>query len=420
MFAAVVVATLAAAPSPEARAVLKKYECHRCHEVEGLSPPPKAKQCAGCHLELSTADDDPARRAAGHATYGPAFDRFVARTRTLYVDVPPLWNLSRFRASWFTAYLRAPRDLRPHLTESMPRLPLTPRELDTLVAGLGLSDDSGPPPTWTPELEARATRLFEEKACASCHLFGARRFKGQPAEHFTRARPANTSWARAPDLLHARERLRQRDVVKLLLDPRSVNPRAVMPNLGLSKPDAELLAGFVMGAPIKVEPPAPRVLAKAPGAPRYEDVEARVFRKVCWHCHSNAELAGGDGGPGNTGGFGFKGAGLSFASYDEVMNGSVGPDGAHRSIFRKGVTGAPVLLEVLRARVDENRSDLVEPGQAPAPPTTRAVLGMPLGLPALTPDDLALVEAWVAAGRPRPAPKPVDLEGPLGISPGNE
>lgn len=407
---------LAATPTPEA--VFARLECNRCHEIEHVHAAPVNKQCAGCHVELASAAGDATKLEKGRAEYGDAFDRFVRRTATLYVDVPPLAGLSRFRASWLKSYLRNPYDLRPHLTESMPKLPLTDAELDVLARGLKLTPDA-PLPKPSRERLAKGQALFEAKTCTTCHLLGNQRFPTQPEALFEFKRPAISLHARAPDLRHARDRLNRDVVVKVLLDPKTVNPRAQMPKLGLSRSEAELLADFVLATPLAepIDDMFERDISTS-GPVRYEDVEARVFKKTCWHCHSNPDLADGDGGPGNTGGFGFKGLGLSFATYEEVMNGSIGPDGEYRSIFRLGTTGVPVLLEVLRRRVHENARDFVKPGLDGRRETLAlkedGPLGMPLGLPALTAEDLALVEAWIAAGKPRPSTPSGLLISPMG------
>lgn len=407
---------LSCGAGPTAKDLFVRHECHRCHEIDGVAPPTAQKQCAGCHLELAGSAGDAKKLEQGHATYGDAFDRFIRRTQTLYVDVPPLASLSRFRASWLRSFLQSPYDLRPHLAESMPRLALTPADVEVLVKGLA---KDAPPPTPSAERLERGAALFEARACTTCHLFGNRRFPTQPAALFDFKRPAERLLARAPDLRHVRDRLNRDVVVKLVLAPRSVNPRAQMPALGLSRGDAELLADFVLAGDVGalVEPPVVAAVT-APKQVRYEDVEERVFRKVCWHCHSNADFADGEGGPGNTGGFGFPALGLSFATYDELMNGSIGPDGEYRSIFRKGSTGEPVLLEVLKKRVHENARDFVKPGldsraRLLAPPD-ESQRGMPLGLPAVEPADLALVEAWIVAGKPRPSTPPGAMLTPMG------
>lgn len=350
------------------------------------------------------------------------FDRFAQRTATLYVDVPPLTGLRRFRASWFKAYLQNPVDVRPHLAESMPRLRMSQADLTVLVKGLSLEPDVASPLPSEVTL-ARGAELFEQKTCTTCHLLGNRRFESQPAALFVFSRPPpNPVLARAPDLRHARERLNRASLVKTLLDPRSMNPSALMPNLGLTRSEAELLADFVLFADPQPAP-APQLALALPAPPatgvRYEDVEARVFKRICWHCHSNADFAEGEGGPGNTGGFGFPPLGLSLATYEEVMNGALGPDGEYRSIFRPSASGEPVLIEVMKKRHEENRSDFVRPGEdaRPSPlvgPPDDSVRGMPLGLPALPLEDIALVEAWIRAGKPRPSTPAGSSLTPLG------
>ncbi len=412
----VVLSLLAAAPSPEA--VFARLECNRCHEIEHVHAAPTNKQCAGCHVELAGAAGDAAKLEKGRAEYGDAFDRFIRRTATLYVDVPPLAGLGRFRASWLKSYLRNPYDLRPHLAESMPKLPITDAELDALVRGLKLTTDA-PLPKPSRERLAKGQALFEAKTCTTCHLLGNQHFPTQPSALFEFTRPAVPLHARAPDLRHARDRLNRDVVVKLLLDPKTVNPRAQMPKLGLTRAEAELLADFVVATPLAepIDDMLERDVSTS-GPVRYEDVEARVFKKTCWHCHSNPDLADGDGGPGNTGGFGFKGLGLSFATYEDVMNGALGPDGEYRSIFRAGTSGEPVLIEVLKRRLHENARDFVKPGldgrREAMASKEDGPLGMPLGLPALPPEDLALVEAWIAAGKPRPSTPSGLLVSPMG------
>jgi hypothetical protein len=112
---------------------------------------------------------------------------------------------------------------------------------------------------------------------------------------------------------------------------------------------------------------------------------------VCWHCHSAPHLARGDGGPGNTGGFGFAARGLDLSSYEGLASGSLGDDGQRRSVFAPLPNGTPRLLAHLLARASEERD----------PNAVGAVRGMPLGLPALPATDIQLIETWIAQGRPR-------------------
>lgn len=98
----------------------------------------------------------------------------------------------------------------------------------------------------------------------------------------------------------------------------------------------------------------------------------------------------GDGGPGNTGGFGFADRSLNLASYSDVLSGSLDDRGQRRSIFLPLADGTPRLLAVLLARQRELAGELA-PG----------LRGMPLGLPALSAEQVQLVESWIAQGRPQ-------------------
>jgi hypothetical protein len=110
---------------------------------------------------------------------------------------------------------------------------------------------------------------------------------------------------------------------------------------------------------------------------RFAEVRDRVFRRVCWHCHSEPDYALGDGGPGNTGGFGFAPRGLNLATYRGAQSGARGHQGQRRSIFRP-VDGTPLLVAVLLARQREEAGVATD------------LRGMPLGLPALDAEDLQL------------------------------
>src|SRR5262249_33648918 len=77
-------------------------------------------------------------------------------------------------------------------------------------------------------------------------------------------------------------------------------------------------AAYSLTAPL-AEPPhakAPDRLPILTRAVAYDEVSKRVFRRTCWHCHSEPDYAIGDGGPGNSGGFGFAPRGLNLAAYE--------------------------------------------------------------------------------------------------------
>ena len=354
---------------------LEKHGCAQCH-VE-LAQRSANTTCAGCHVMLSSgAMDEQSER------YGAeVWQRFKRRTAQHFVNVPALAGVSRLRASWVQAYLAAPFDVRPRLSESMIRNRLSAAERAELAQHFGAQPDERAPRPPAPNRLADGERRFAELGCGTCHL--------SPAGQVTRAQ------ALAPDLGLTRERMNYAAVVRYLLEP-----SADMVMRAKDEAEAQLLADYVYFAQL---PRVARAVAEPPPydagvvPPTYDEVEARVFKAVCWHCHSNPDKADGNGGPGMSGGFGYPARGLSFASFEEVMTGSRDEQGRPQSIFRKGKSGEPVLLEVLRARYVEERG-AVDAG---------APLGMPMGLPALAPDEFALVERWVKGGRrpPRPGAK---------------
>lgn len=88
----------------------------------------------------------------------------------------------------------------------------------------------------------------------------------------------------------------------------------------------------------------------------WDEVETKVFRNVCWHCHAEPDFSAG----------------------------SLGDTGERRSIFAPLPDGTPRLVAHLDARHDEERGG-----------TLPGIRGMPLGLPALPLVDIQLVESWI-------------------------
>lgn len=85
-----------------------------------------------------------------------------------------------------------------------------------------------------------------------------------------------------------------------------------MPEIPLTEEQARQIAAYILSAPLDPAlamaiPVRLPVLARRIG---FAEVNERVFRRSCWHCHSSPDYALGDGGPGNTGGFGFRPRGL--------------------------------------------------------------------------------------------------------------
>jgi mono/diheme cytochrome c family protein len=374
------VAGAARADAARGRELVQHFECNRCHEGTGLAAAPLAKNCFSCHQQILSGTFPVS--AAALARFRP----HVASAR----EAPSLIALgARLEERWVVEYLLAPRDLRPNLTPTMPRLSMTRAQAADIAAYLTANGPSGAPLAAAPGSATRGRELMDQKRCTSCHAFG-----GVPAFTKSEAPPATGDVARAvalaPDLRFTRERFRSQQLLGWLLNPQAIKSDTRMPNFDLSRDEAADIAAYLLGAPLAPEPAAPFV--RLPLLARhvsFAEANQQVFSRTCHHCHTDAASAGGDGGPGNTGGFGFGPRGVSFSSHASILAGYVDAKGERRSLFEPLADGTPRLVAALLARHDEARS-------TPRP----EVRGMPLGLPPLSAEDIQLVESWVAQGKP--------------------
>jgi hypothetical protein len=196
----------------------------------------------------------------------------------------------------------------------------------------------------------------------------------------------------APDLRVARERMTPNAVLAWLADPKAVKSDTAMPKIDLTHDEAKDIAAYILGVELTSDPPKAAV-TRLPTLTRkvtFQEVDDKVFHRTCWHCHSEPDFAIGDGGPGNSGGFGFKPRGLNLSRYEGIAAGYIDDKGERASIFAKNADGVPRVVEALVARWAE------ESGAETGP-----VRGMPLGYEPLSLEDIQLVESWVAQGRPR-------------------
>ena len=184
-----------------------------------------------------------------------------------------------------------------------------------------------------------------------------------------------------------------------------------MPNLLVSRDDADAIADFLRFADPALLPSATldraRVLAAPPPLARtvtYAEMKERVLGRVCVHCHMNDYER--DNGPGNHGGLGFAGIGLSMRTYETLVHGAVGADGARYSVLqpRRGESAPSIVLAMLRRRLEAPRDQVGFGADHERPPYPEAHLvgsttpGMPLGLPAMNDEEIQLLVTWIAQG----------------------
>jgi cytochrome c2 len=392
---------LAAPAAPDTGAALiARGQCGRCHDVTALAveATPRERSCAGCHRWIHDAREQPEESARWRKVY-PAWDRYLTNVRS-FLDVPDLAaSAARLTPDFVASYLRAPFKVRPALHESMIRTGYAEDEATRIASWLvqrarvrrpwseAAAAASAVPPSTRPEAVAEGARLYQRLACGTCHALGSR--------------PASLAMAAAPDLAHVARRIAPADAAAFIADPAAFGGEPRMPRYPMSATEAARLRDFLWstaasGASSLVAGAADLPLLARPV--RYAEVRERVLAAVCVHCHMS-ERGGADGGPGNTGGLGWRGAGLDLETWAGVVRGARGADGRRHSVLAPAPDGGePPLLARLRQRYAEHAAERAGPAAVRA----GGAPGMPLGLPPLAPADLQLVRSWLAQGAPGP------------------
>lgn len=354
--------------------LMARFECARCHDGTALEEEPVERHCVHCHQSIREGTFE------APATH---LRRWTRRLSSLNY-APSLAGLAgHLRPAWIAEFLLAPHDVRPGLPATMPRLAMTHDEAAAIAAALTAGAPAEPDVDAAPGDPSAGLALIESEGCLSCHSFtGAS--ETSPTDDGTAARQL------APDLVHVRDRMSRVMLTRWLRAPDQVRPGTPMPTPPLTDEERERVADAILGAPLR--PPSrgalPERLPVLGREVRFAEVAERVLSQTCWHCHADPDFAHGDGGAGNTGGFGYPGRGVDLLDYTGVSSGYVAQDGERRSLFALD-DGVPHLVRVLMARHAEQAGEPV-PG----------VTGMPLGLPALPLEDIQIVETWIVAGRP--------------------
>ncbi len=360
------------------------FQCNRCHDGTGHPAAVDGKHCVHCHAKIMENKFD--APAASIAKWKP-------RVKELAVAPSLEATAKRFSQKWVTAYLLQPADLRPHLHQTMPRLAISSAEARDIAAYLVPDADTASTPADLAGADlGKGRQLLETKGCGSCHVFTGVAVIPSSAPPAMDPKEFDRGHKLAPDLRFARERMTAAKTIAWLADPKAIKPDTAMPKIALTPAETKDLAAYLLTAELTAPTPKPKA-ERLPVLTRkvtFKEVDEKVFHRTCWHCHSEPDYAIGDGGPGNSGGFGFKPRGLNLSDYGGITAGYLDDKGERASIFLKGSDDVPRLVKALLARHDE------ESGAE-----TGAVRGMPLGYEPLSMEDIQLVETWVAQGRPR-------------------
>lgn len=357
---------------------IERFQCYRCHEIERFPVTVPGRSCVECHRLILDGSLDGKFASAD-------LRRFKSHIRQL-VAVPALYGIShRLKREWFEQFLRAPQRIRPENGAGMPRLALAESDVRAIADFFYREPSTDPPRGPSTSGSAGAGRaVFLAQGCPSCH-----HFTGVIDDALRVGKREGREAALAPDLRYTRDRMSAEMIERWLEDPRAINPAAVMPPPKVSAEERRDLVRFILDSELTPLPVRPRFepLPLLTRTVSYREVETRVFKKVCWHCHSDPRPVGGDGGPGNTGGFGYLGAGLDLSSRAGVLEGVRRKDGTRYSVLAPGRDGTPPIVAHLIARHREEEG-------APVPGT----LGMPLALTPIPAEDIQLLASWIAQG----------------------
>lgn len=383
-------------------AALKKHQCNRCHVIDGIEAAARPLHCTSCHVFLKGLEPGKDQWNGLAKKYGKDVIERYQRNIVHLMREPDLTGLGRrVKASWIASYVQQPHDLRPLLEESMIRNVVDANDAKTIaryfaaVADAPDVDAPAPPKPDDARL-AQGKALFTQRGCVTCHTFG-----NMPTVDEKTLRANQAAALLAPNLRFTRDRMRPDAIVPWILDPKKLLASTTMPPMGLTPAEAETVRDFLLHgdpavAPMpKVEPPAvPKPLDRPVG---WEEVKERVLGKVCVHCHMNDYEK--DPGPGNLGGLGYAGVKLRMRTYETLVSGAVDEKGDRYSVLapKKGEKVAPIVQALLRRRVEAAR-DAIAPFQDHELPAYEAKPGMPLGLPAMTDEEIQLLVSWIDQG----------------------
>ncbi len=137
---------------------------------------------------------------------------------------------ARLHADWIAAWLAEPRRFRPDAT--MPKFALTAAECGDLAAYLASLGAPAAPPKFAPDAPATGKQLFRQLGCVACHV--------EPGT------PASPQLPGRLEFAFVARKWQPQGLVEFLCEPKRSHPDLRMPDLRLSRDEAERLAAFLL------------------------------------------------------------------------------------------------------------------------------------------------------------------------------
>ncbi len=407
------------------RTLLVEHECNRCHTIDDIEPAGRSDHCTSCHQWLKGL-------VPGHRHYTMLSERYGEDTLLRYqrnIDhyqrVPNLTKVAqRLDPRWIRDFIGDPYDLRPAMEETMVRTNMSDADRLAIAryfaAVAEVADPADGGSHDHPEAPAASRieegkRIFLRAGCTTCHTLGNIETGKTQADLEAAGIPARL----APNLRFARERMSRDVLIAWIEDPASLVDDTPMPDMNLSYEDAAKVADFILHADPQLGEPAPMPSINPPAAVDrpvgWEEVKAKLLGRICVHCHMNDHER--DLGPGNEGGFGWPGNRLAMRTYETLIAGAADPETGERYsvlVPREGHEHPPIIEVMMLRRIEERRDRVEAFHDAERPAHGTEVLGMPMGLPQIPDDEIALIRAWIAQG----CPGPTEVTGMPGITDG--
>ena len=456
----------------QGRAALERAQCNRCHAIDDVPPSSRPTHCVSCHQWLSGLEEDNPTYTKLAGRYGRDVLERYQRNIEHYLEVPDLTRVAlRLNPSWIETYIQNPHDLRPLMEETMVRTRISPEDAQAIAryfaAIAETHDPAGELTEAPPSIRLRrpsderieaGRQLFIRRGCNLCHTVGNVDTGKTRAELLALGAASKM----APNLRFTRERMTPEIAAAWMLDPQRFHADTRMPPTNLTPEDAAAIRDFIFFVDPRLAPTPPEPPLRLPPAVdrpvAWAEVKELTLGRICVHCHMNDYER--DPGPGNQGGFGHEGVGLRMRTYEMLVAGQflggdhdehgaedadhdadsdeavgervvdeegnvipietvtdVGAGRERRSVLAAhGPHALPELLEVMLLRRVEERRDRIEAFQDHVLPADHGTHepGMPMGLPSIPDEELAVLRAWIEQG----CPGPTEVTGMGGITDG--
>jgi cytochrome c551/c552 len=140
------------------KTLVSKFECNRCHALADVEVPALDKDCVRCHQQIHGG------------TYKASATTLAKWQKTIvhFRDTPSLVNIGgRLRRGFIEQFLLEPRDMRPHMETSMPRLEISAEEARDVATYLTAGSVPAKPFLLDGASAEKGGVVFEQKGCSA-------------------------------------------------------------------------------------------------------------------------------------------------------------------------------------------------------------------------------------------------------------